>query len=433
MSKSQKRWLWLVFMVVLTVYAKGKVRTSFDSGYSVHLAVSLLEEGNLDLEEYRSYIPPSDYRVIEVDGVLQSRYPVGPSVVAAPLILILGDLGKYVFFVWDLEIYIKEHRAEGIERFVGSFFAALGALVLFCVAHLRLSFARSLAVLGIFAFCTSAWSVVSRALWQHGPSIVFLSAALYVLLRARDDDPRWSRYAGLFLALAYTMRPTNSLPVLILSIYVLIHHRAQLARYLAWASVVAIPFCAYHWSIYGSVLPVYYRQGASKFTLANWGFVEGAAGNLISPGRGLFIYSPVLLFSILGAILLLRQKRWSLLDSALAAIVVLHWLVISSWKIWWGGTVFGPRLFADMLPFLVYFLIPVIEIVEPASLRGRALAVALSVTIAVSAWIHYTGATRWATWDWNIEPTSVDQEPSRMWDWHDPPFLRTTSETHPKG
>ncbi len=432
MSRSRTSLLWLIFAIVLTVYVKGRVATSFDSGYAIHMAVSLLEEGNLDLEEYRDVIPASDYRVMEIDGVLQSRYPVGPSVVAVPVVLILATVGKYVFYIWDLDVFLRSNQPSGIERFIGSFMTALTAVVMFYIARLRLSYGWSMLVLLLFAFGTSAWSVTSRALWQHAPSMLFLSVALYGLIRARDE-PRLSQYAGLFLALAYAMRPTNALVVVSVTLYVLAVHRVWFWRYIGWASLVAVPFVSYNLAIFGSPLPWYYRQASGSFNLFDPSFLEAAAGNLVSPARGLFVYSPVFLFSLLGVALLLRQKRWNSLDTCLAVTLVLHWLIISSWKVWWGGTVFGPRLFADMLPFLTYFLIPVIEQLERPRLQGRVLAAALAIAIAASCFMHRSGALYWATWDWNVEPENIGSDPSRLWDWSDPPFLRRTSEIHPDG
>ncbi|MEO1369540.1 MAG: hypothetical protein AAFX50_20360, partial [Acidobacteriota bacterium] len=200
-------------------------------------------------------------------------------------------------------------------------------------------------------------------------------------------------------------------------------HTGQLWRFFAWAGVVAVPFVGFHVAVFGSPLPWYYRQSSGKFHM-DMSFVEAAAGTLISPGRGLFLYSPIFFFSIVGAALLVRQKRWRLLESCLAAILVLHWLVISSWKIWWGGTVFGPRLFADMVPFLLFFLLPVLERLAVPGGRRLALAAGLAASIAVSAFIHRSGAVYWATWDWNVEPVSVDEHPERLWHWSDPPFLR---------
>lgn len=433
MSKARATVLWLIVLTVLTVYAKGRVMTSFDSGYSVHLALSLIEEGNLDLEEYRDIIPPSDYRVVEIDGVLYSRYPVGPSVVAAPIVSILASLGKYLFFIWDLDTWVRHHSPTSIERFLGSFFTTASALMIFFIAKRRLGYYPSLGMMLVFAFCTSAWSVTSRAFWQHGPSMLFLAATLYVLLAARDR-PSAAQYAGLFVALAYTMRPTNALSVVLVSLYVLVAHRDQLWRYLAWATPAAVFFIAHNLAISGHILPWYYRQAGRKFTLLPSEILVNAAGQLLSPGRGLFVYSPIFLFALIGAAVLWRQGRWRALETCLASILVLHWLLISSWTVWWGGTVYGPRLFADMLPFLTYFLLPFAESLQKlpdAPWRRRILAMLFSVAIAWSFFVHRAGAVYWATWDWNIEPVSVEKHPERLWDWRDPAFLRRVSETHP--
>ena len=52
------------------------------------------------------------------------------------------------------------------------------------------------------------------------------------------------------------------------------------------------------------------------------------------------------------------MRRWSPLDSCLALLLVLHWVVLSSWDNGWGGTVYGPRLFAKLIPVFLYFLLP---------------------------------------------------------------------------
>ncbi|MEM6794952.1 MAG: glycosyltransferase family 39 protein [Acidobacteriota bacterium] len=426
LSRSQRRLVWLLLAFVFVMYFKSRVATSFDSGYSIHLAVSLLEEGDLDLEEYRDVALENDYRLMEIDGVLQSRYPVGPSVVAAPIVSVIASLGKYLFWVWDLDYFLRTQSPAAIERCVGSLFTVASVAVLFAVARLNLGFGLSMLVVFVSAFATSAWSVASRALWQHGPSMLFLSLALYVLLRARERASM-AQYAGLYLGLAFAMRPTNALVVVVLTLFVLLQHREHFLRFMAWASVVAVPFVAYHVSVFGTPLPWYYSQGAGKWGL-DARFFEAAAGTLISPGRGLFLYSPIFLFSLVGAYLLWRQKRWRGLETALAAVLILHWLAISSWKVWWGGTVFGPRLFADMIPFLVYFLLPVFEQLKEKTVRQRVLATALALSIGVSVYIHRSGARYWATWDWNIDPTNIDQDPSRLWDWDDPPFLRRTTK-----
>lgn len=43
------------------LYLDSKVATSYDSKWSLHQALSLLHEGDLDLDEYRGVIPADEW------------------------------------------------------------------------------------------------------------------------------------------------------------------------------------------------------------------------------------------------------------------------------------------------------------------------------------------------------------------------------------
>src|SRR5262249_16853849 len=47
-----------------------------------------------------------------------------------------------------------------------------------------------------------------------------------------------------------------------------------------------------------------------------------------------------------------------------------------------------------------------------------------AVLVVMSFTIHYRGAYRRITWDWNSVPVDIDADPSRIWDWRDLQFLR---------
>ena len=60
---------------------------------------------------------------------------------------------------------------------------------------------------------------------------------------------------------------------------------------------------------------------------------------------------------------------------------------------WWAGHSYGPRFFADVLPYLMCFLIPVVGRMEAArGSRRIALAVLLGATGLVSLAMHAQGA-----------------------------------------
>ena len=121
----------------------------------------------------------------------------------------------------------------------------------------------------------------------------------------------------------------------------------------------------------------------------------------------------------------LRARSFRLLDAALVAIVVLHWLSISAFPHWWAGHSFGPRFFTDVVPYLVYSLLPVLDATAALAPAPRAAAAAtLMLLFGLGAGIHLHAATSQGPWRWNDGPPNVDDAPARVWDWRDLQVLR---------
>jgi hypothetical protein len=86
---------------------------------------------------------------------------------------------------------------------------------------------------------------------------------------------------------------------------------------------------------------------------------QGIAGLLISPGRGLFLYAPVLLVMLPAIPSFFRRHR---AEAALAGTIILvHLLLYGKWFMWHGGYAWGPRFMVPTLPFFVIGMAPVIE------------------------------------------------------------------------
>jgi hypothetical protein len=146
---------------------------------------------------------------------------------------------------------------------------------------------------------------------------------------------------------------------------------------------------------------------------------QALAGNLISPARGLLIYTPVFLV----AIVTMLRREWKMpLAPWLAALVLLHWIVISAYtSSWWAGFCYGPRLFTDMTPIFALFLIPFVARWEKLGGGMRAL---FLVCALIGLAMHLRGGWSTAVYEWSLQPVSVGEHPERVWDWIDPPFLR---------
>ncbi|MCG8460864.1 MAG: glycosyltransferase family 39 protein [Holophagales bacterium] len=419
----------LIFVVVVVTHLQSGVQTPFDSGWSIQVTSSILREGNIDLDEFREHARATvkDQRIVEHEGHLLPRYPIAPSVLVVPLYAMTKSVVKRVMGISLERHYLLGGNTKGMEHWLSSLLVGLAALLIYQLARRELGRGGALLITVAFAFGTSAWSVVSRALWQHSPSMVFVTLALLALTR---EGRRAAFWGGVAVGLAYTMRPTHALLVVFLVAYLAWKERERLPAFLGGGVLVAIPFLVHNMMVWGQPLTAYYLPGkGNAFKLE--GFADGLAGTLISPGRGLFLYSPFLLFALLGLVLRLKEPKHRALAGVLALIIVLHWLMISSWFSWWGGMVYGPRLFADLLPIFMFFLIPVVAAFERRRRWHQAWAAVFLVTLTWSIWVHREGATRYAVWDWNVLPKSVDKHPERLWEWHDPPFLRTDEEVHP--
>ncbi|MBL7178267.1 MAG: hypothetical protein ISS66_20785 [Desulfobacteraceae bacterium] len=429
---SHYKWLLLaaLFLFVWAAYLSTIIGTSGDSRWSLPTALSIIKEFNTDLNEFAEILDIEDKRIECIDGRFRTIFPIGASILATPFVAGIDlTLTKFPFFEEFLRARIPSIDEKvtivngyfGFEMLIASWFVALTTVVFFLIARNRLPLSSALLSTFVFAFCTSAWSVAATALWQHGPSMLMLTLTLYLLIRGQSDN-RMICLAGLPLAFSYVVRPTNAVSILFLSVFVVVHHRKQAPFYFLLAGVIMSAFFAYNLSIYGALLSPYYTPTRLGSNPAFW---EALAGNLVSPARGLFVFSPILFFSIIGLILLFKNKAATPLDYYLICIIVFHWLTVSSFHHWWGGKSFGPRFFCDMLPYLCYFLVRYLEF-APVLHRGHRLILhaGFLLCLAISFAIHLRGASSMAAWGWHETPLYLDHHPERVWDWRDLQFLR---------
>lgn len=434
-----RRWLYegllasLISMAVFAVYVADRdVTPQSDSIWTLHIAMSVIRAGDTNLDEFEHLIDKDRaYTVVQIGDHIYSFFPLGTPLLITPLMALLDQVALRLWSL-DLYAYMRQHPPNTflalIELVMAAAIVAVAAGATYGLGRQMLNRWQSIGLAVIFAFSTPAWSTASRALWQHGPSMLLLVLTLLFVVRARHDVAQ-IQFVGLWLALSYVVRPTNAISVVVLTLYVLFTYPRMFGRYLLWAAPVAILFLAYNLTIFGSIFSPYYE---AQRIAANPHFTEALWANLISPARGLFIYSPVFLLCGMGLWLKFRHRTFARLDVAVLIIVVLHWVVISSFPHWWGGHAYGPRFFTDMVPYFLYLLVPTIGkvTVRHPNEAGHTwlYALALLILAAVSGATNYRGATQPLTWQWNWAygelVASVDDDPTRVWDWSDPQFWR---------
>jgi hypothetical protein len=413
-----------IVVVCCIVYILSPVTTSTDSAWTFHVAASILREGNVDLDEYRGVIDMQlDYRMREAGGHIYYYYPMATPLLVTPAVWLVNKLYPLAYptdFYDYLATHAPDNRTAKLEKILASGIAALAASLMYLIARGELGVVPSLALTGIFAFATSMWSTATRALWQHGPSVLFLALALYLLIRARERSPQLF-WIGLLLGFSYLIRPTNAIAVGFIGLYLLVNRPRQVWLYAVGVAGALLPYIVQNWLTYGNVFPPYSYQLFER--LATPGvFAEGLAGTLVSPARGLFIFTPVLLFSLCGMYLRLQGRlQRDNLDLYLAGILFAHWVVISLFEDWGGAWSIGSRYFVDVLPLLAYFLIPVLR---SGVLSTRGWRYAFVATLVFSVLVQLHASTSIDPFMWNGKPVALVDDPQRKWDWGDLQFLR---------
>jgi hypothetical protein len=341
-----------------------------------------------------------------------SDYPVGAALTALP------------FYAPSIVSGVAPNsRIFGeLEKVSAATIVALSAVLLYMAAARVTANWMAMMLTLIYAFGTSSLSVSSQALWQHGPAQLALAAAIYCLIRARDDA-RWAGYAGLPLAFEVITRPADALIAAPLGLYVLISYRREVWRFVAAASAPLLFQLWYSATYFGSPLRIqFFTQPTSVGgqTIAPGGLwttslANGLAVALLSPGRGLLFYSPIVIFSFAGLALAWRRNGDVLLRY-LGVGAILSIMLAAKWHKTSGGDSFGPRLLADITPIMALALFPLADPIR--NRRGLQIAlVALglwSVTANLSgAFISYRGWDQWA----------LDDADRRLWLWGDNPVV----------
>jgi hypothetical protein len=186
-------------------------------------------------------------------------------------------------------------------------------------------------------------------------------------------------------------------------------------------------FVAWSFSEFNQPLPDYYLPKR----LVGGSFGDAFVGNLISPARGLLVYSPfivlVWLYRLVGKREQQPLKLWWLLIGLVWPL--LHLLFVSRFPHWWAGWSYGSRFMMDCLPGL--FLLTVMawprSMGEIKSAPGITTVVALSCLFSI--YINcYQGLYNPYSKSWNGEP-NIDEFSGYLFDWRYPPFLHNAERS----
>lgn len=263
--------------------------------------------------------------------------------------------------------------------------ALAGGLVALSVAH-HDGRRTALIAAGVFGLGTTAWTVAGTDLWQHGPGMLWLTAAVFAAQRGHDGR------AGLALALAILVRPHTALiaagiglgaglarrsvrPVLTIGILSSLG-LVGLISFNAWAfgspSITGGYSSTFAENLTGS--------GADQW---RW-YGANIARGLFSPHYGLMVYAPFLLVLLPGLAAGWRRAdpvaRWAAVGGL--AFLLVQWKANRAS----GGSAFWAyRYPLETLSVSVLLAVAAWQALDAGHWARRALVPAVAVAVALQA------------------------------------------------
>ncbi len=459
----KRKVVYFFILIFLIYFSNFRILTSADNIPARYVPLSLLLEGDFYLDEFEILLNDREhvshrnmpyYLMLTPRNHFISVFPPMRDLFPLPFYFALFFLGI------DFSGFLPY-----LTKLTAAVLMSLSAIFIFLTSREITSEKNSFFVLIVFSFATSVWSVLSQDLWTHTVSVFFLVLSVYFIIKLLKDES-YIFYAGFFLVLAFISRPPNVIFFIAFTTYVILYYSSGFKKYLLGTLPGLAFFFFYNfynattlslftvlglsllvlvlyyllmifiWKIMISVKKrkvlaflftleliivgfLFYKfiGGAFRYYLGYYAnsffathawktpFLKGFLGLIVSPSRGLFFFSPVLILSLVGFFLVFKNYKntnlrrfWVI--SFISTVVLIF--LFSKYNYWHGGWVFGYRLTLETLPFLCLMLIPFIERSKDKIL----LKYLFGILLVISIFVQILGVYSY-DYSWNIQKSNL--------------------------
>jgi hypothetical protein len=319
------------------------------------------------------------YGLYGKDGRYYAKYGLGWSLAAAPFYMIASALSGLVPGVTE------GFLTRSFVMMLNPLLTAGSCVLFYLLARKLYELHISITLTVLFGFGTIAWYYAKSAFSE--PLVMFLLLA--AILAVEMDLTTLAGFALGGMILTRQTAVFIVMPVLVWAFYRWL--RCKPSRWFYKIVVFLLPLAfsqlitwTYNYYRFGDILEYGYQRVGWDTPL-----LTGLYSLLLSPGKGLLIFSPVLLLGIIGWPFIKRKDLAWLILGIGAAYLLPH----AMYRDWSGGGGWGPRL---LLPIIPVCLLPSGMVIEKwkRNLFGR---FALVFILAVSMIIQVLGISmNWA-------------------------------------
>ena len=328
-----------------------------------------------------------------------NRHPIGVTLLMFPFVIVADVLTRWSNLPRDGFSFYYQHAA------------ALAGLAYFLagLAVLRRTLSRYFdpaVTLSTLVVITWGTNLFHYAVYDGTFSHAFSFALICALVELSDlwwtQPRRWHAPAlGLVAALVVLTRHTNVLFLLLVPLWKMTqvtawsHLRARITELwqrrgalLTMAAVAAVAV-APQLVLYKSATDHWLLNTYAPYGLGFTFLSPHVFGALFSTQRGLFFWSPVLVFAVAG---MFAARGWARqVLTASAFVLALNAWLIASWSLWQYGASYGHRAFIDSLGVLAVFLAAFFAWTKqhPRLLTAVAGATTIATALSVVQMIQY--------------------------------------------
>ena len=349
----------------------------------------------------------------KLEGRYVNKMTIGLSVLYAPFFLPAHFFAELMGY--EPDGYTTPYRAALIISSV--FYAFLGFI--FLVKLMRRYFARreiAITILAIGLGTNLYFYTTQEPPMSHAYSF-FLFTLFLLVVDSWLKKPAfsWAILIGVTIGLIVLVRPSNGIILLVLPLWNIRSQKELKERFMLFlrknqqvilmgilAFLVLVPQFLFWKYNAGSYL--FYGYGEERFFFNDPAFIQG----LFSYRKGWLVYTPIMIFSLAGMVVMFFRNRG--LFWPVATFTILNFYIVWSWWCWWYGGGFGQRVLIESyalmaFPFAAFTRLMLERKIIIRSLYLLLLTGFISLNI-FQTWQYYKGVIHWDSMTrkayWNI-------------------------------
>lgn len=351
--------------------------TSRDGGVMYDTAMAIVNRHSLAL-------PPHHHGLPGVHGGFYSKYGIAQSIAEIPLFAVGQTLAALV------RTPLAHVLALAVTMLTNPLITALVVWLVFLLCYELWPDVRGAALAALLVGVAGPLWPYAKTDFSEPLSALALVGAVLFLVRARTRPGVIAfTLSGAFIGLSLLAKLTAAFALPAVGLYALYVavvtaggiRTAALRRLLAWLVPIAAGLgltALYNVARYGHLTDTGYHAEDLPFHAPLW---RGLEGLLVSSGKGLLWYCPLILVALAFWPTLLARRR---AEGLLALGIVLPTLVVyATYPVWWGGICWGPRYLVPVLPFALMPLAFLLQRKPRAPLWRRAIVAVVAVSVLV--------------------------------------------------